>query len=128
MPAGGGAFLRGNQMKLPNADRAVIEVAKLRDYSLSPTHPKGKYKARLFLNKLELGTNDVERLRQAIFEAILKAEAKEQKATAYGRRFIVDFQAERGSGIIWYKAAVRSAWIIRNGEDFPRLTTCFNPN
>src|SRR2546426_276614 len=115
-------------MKLPNAERAVVDTAKLREYCLNPNHPKGKHKARLFLNKLELGANHVELLQQAIFEAILKVEAKEQEPTMHGRRFIVDFLLGRGSGIIWYQAIVRSAWMIRHGEDFPRLTTCFNPN
>jgi len=31
---------------LPNADEAVIEPAKLRDYLLSTTHPLGRFKAR----------------------------------------------------------------------------------
>lgn len=35
-------------MKLPNADRAVVGLAKLRDYCLSPTHPRGRHKARVF--------------------------------------------------------------------------------
>lgn len=26
-------------MKLPNAEKAVIDIAKLRDYSLNPNHP-----------------------------------------------------------------------------------------
>ena len=114
-------------MKLPNAENAVIDIAKLRDYSLNPNHPEGKHKARAFLEKLNMGRNDAELLRQIILEAILRAEAIEQQPTAYGRRFVVDFYVERGRGIILFKALVRTAWIIRNGEDFPRLTTCFNP-
>lgn len=33
---------------LPNADRAIIEPAKLRDYLLSEMHPVGRFKARFF--------------------------------------------------------------------------------
>ena len=36
------------QMKLPNADRAVVEIEKLRDYCLSSSHPRGRHKARVF--------------------------------------------------------------------------------
>jgi hypothetical protein len=114
-------------MKLPNAENAVIDIAKLRDYSLNPNHPEGKHKARAFLEKLGIGRDDAELLSKLILEAILTAEAREQNRTPYGRRFVVDFEVERGVGIILYKAAVRTAWIIRNDEDFPRLTTCFNP-
>ena len=35
-------------MKLPNGDRAVIDIAKLRDYCLSPDHLRGRHKARVF--------------------------------------------------------------------------------
>ena len=53
-------------MKLPNADRAVIEIEKLRDYSLNPNHPKGKHKARVFLAALGLKADDAEALREKI--------------------------------------------------------------
>ncbi len=112
-------------MKLPNAENAVVDIAKLRDYCLNPSHPEGKHKARVFLAKLGIGRNDAERLRQLILEGILTAEAPEQKPTAYGRRFVVNLQIEWSHGLVICLAMVRSAWIIRNGEDFPRLTTCF---
>jgi hypothetical protein len=35
-------------MKIPNADRAVVDIRKLRDYCLNPQHDEGKHKARLF--------------------------------------------------------------------------------
>jgi len=35
-------------MCLPNADRALVEERKLRDYLLSPSHPVGRFKAALF--------------------------------------------------------------------------------
>ena len=115
-------------MKLPNAEFAVVDIEKLRDYCLNPNHPRGKHKARVFKEKLGIGKEDAEQLRQSILEAILNAEATEQKQTEYGRRFIVDFQISRPEGqFIMSTAWVRTAWIIRNDEDFPRLTTCFNP-
>lgn len=112
-------------MKLPNAENAVIDIAKLRDYSLNPNHPEGKHKAAVFLEKLGIGRNDAERLRQGILEEILTAETTEQNPTAYGRRFIVDFQVSWSQGFVMCSAVMRSAWIIRNDEDFPRLTTCY---
>lgn len=114
-------------MKLPNAENAVIDISKLRDYCLNPNHPEGKHKARAFKEKLGYDSGDVELLRRVIIEGILKADAVEQRSTPYGRRFRVDFEVERAVGVIWYKAVIRTAWIIRNDENFPRLTTCFNP-
>ncbi|MGH8604219.1 MAG: DUF6883 domain-containing protein [Gammaproteobacteria bacterium] len=40
---------------------------------------------------------------------------------AYGQRYVVDFVMRRGGR----EATVRSTWIIRTLEDFPRLTSCF---
>lgn len=35
-------------MKLPGADRAVVNVEKIRDYLLSDAHPVGRFKAAFF--------------------------------------------------------------------------------
>jgi len=35
------------EMKLPGGERANVDVAKLRDYCLNPTHPRGRHKARV---------------------------------------------------------------------------------
>lgn len=112
-------------MKLPNADRAVIDIEKLRDYSLNPNHPAGKHKARVFLAALGLKADDAERLRNLILEAILIAEATEQKASSYGQRFVVDFQATAFDKHVATSKLIRTAWIIRNDENFPRLTSCY---
>ena len=110
-------------MKLPNAGRAVVEIEKLRDYSLNPNHPKGKHKARVFLAAFGFTLNDAERLRQMVMKAISAEEAVRQQPTAYGQRFIVDFKVMGLRGFV----TVRSTWIIRIDEDFPRLTSCFIP-
>ncbi len=116
-------------MKLPNAENAVVDIVKLRDYSLNLNHPEGKHKARVFREKLAIGRDDAEQLRQWILEAILTEEAREQKSTAYGRRFVVDFtrRVDEQFKYVLSLVTIRSAWIIRSDEDFPRLTTCFIP-
>jgi len=35
-------------VKLPNADRVRIDERKVRGYLLSPSHPVGRFKARVF--------------------------------------------------------------------------------
>jgi hypothetical protein len=115
-------------MKLPNAENAVVEIEKLRDYCLNPNHEEGKHKARRFREKLGITSDDAEKLRQVILDAILKVDAMEQEPSQYGRRFTVDFELSWPEGkIILSTAFVRTAWIIRNDEDFPRLTSCFTP-
>jgi hypothetical protein len=115
-------------MKLPNGEKAIVDIAKLRDYSLNPAHPSGKHKARQFKEKLGIGQDDAERLRDVILQAILEVDATEVKGNAYGRRFVVDFELSWPEHkFIISTAMVRTAWIIRNNEDFPRLTSCFTP-
>jgi hypothetical protein len=108
-------------MHLPNPDRAVVELAKLEHYCLSPEHPDGKHKARVFRAALGLRQGDAGWLRTRLLEAVSAADARLQQETAFGTHYMIDFQLRTFAG----QAIVRSGWIIRHGEDFPRLTTCF---
>ena len=83
-------------MKLPNAERAIVPITKLRDYSLNAAHPEGGHKARVFRSALGFTTSDAERLRRMILGAIQSNEAMEQRPNAYGRRFVVDFDVSAG--------------------------------
>lgn len=112
-------------MKLPNAENAVVDIIKVKDYCLNPEHPKGKHKARVFFAALGIDENDAEQLRKIILKAVLSAEAVEKEPSEYGRRFVVDFRVSWAKESVTRVALVRTAWIIRVGEDFPRLATCF---
>lgn len=108
-------------MKLPGGSNASIDLAKLRDYCLSPTHPRGKHKARVFLSALGFDQTHAEVLHQALMRAAVEAEAELSRSDVYGERYTVDFE-------IWNegrRAQIRSAWIIRNGDTTPSLATCF---
>lgn len=108
-------------MKLPNADRALIDIEKLRGYCLNMQHPRGRNKARLFAELLELTAGDYEILRDAILEAVLVAEAELGQQDEFGKRYVVDFSMTGPTKTV----TVRSSWIVRKGEDFPRLTSCY---
>ena len=109
------------RMELPNADRAEVDLRKLREYCLSPTHPVGKHKAVVFRAALGMTTDDAEVFREKILRAAIEEEAVFERADEFGDRYRLDFEVMATSGGV----LVRSAWIIRSGEDFPRLTTCF---
>jgi hypothetical protein len=98
-------------VRLPNPENAVVDVRKLRDYCLSPEHPRGKHKAQVFSVALGLGTDDAEELREAV--------AGEEDE--YGKRYVLDLEMRTAVGT----ATVRCGWIVRHGEDFPRLTSRF---
>lgn len=108
---------------LPNTERAFIDLTKLRDYCLNPLHPEGKHKARVFAAVLGIGRQDAEWLRLQILSAIHTAPATQSAPLPFGRRYAVDFELTRRG----QRATVRTGWIIRADEDFPRLTTCFIP-
>jgi hypothetical protein len=107
--------------KLPNPENAIVEVRKLRDYCLSPDHPRGRHKARVFASALGLTADDAEEVREAILSAALFGEADPAQEDEFGKRYVLDFEMKTGAGT----ATVRSAWIVRRGEDVPRFTSCF---
>jgi hypothetical protein len=105
---------------LPDGDRARVDTAKLIHYCLSPSHPRGRHKARVFA-RLGITAQSAEWLRRALLDAAGAQPATPGPADGFGRRFVVDSQlaAPRGT------ARVRSLWIVRAGESFPRFVTCF---
>jgi hypothetical protein len=108
-------------MRVPNADRAFIDMSKLRDYALNPAHRVGGHKARLFASLLGMTINDTAALENILLTVIRNEEATLGELDEYGQRYIIDFL------LTWQerRATVRSAWIIRPDEDFPRLVTCY---
>ena len=108
-------------MKLPNAETAVVEIDKLRDYCLSFSHVRGRHKARVFQSALGLTATHADELRAALLAAVRAEEATLTEADDYGQRYVVDFTMSRADRT----ARIRSSWIIRVGENVPRLTSCF---
>jgi hypothetical protein len=108
-------------MKLPNGDRAVVDIRKLRDYCLNPNHPVGKHKARLFKSLLGIVQDDANELRMVLLQAAATANAIKGKRDKYGQRYTVHFDIARGSKM----AIIESGWIILTDEDFPRFVTCY---
>jgi hypothetical protein len=107
-------------MTLPNGERAIVDERKLRAYCLNPQHPRGRNKARVFAS-VEIRQADAEELRTALLRAASNAEAQLGVANPYGQRYIVDFDLA-GPG---RTVRIRSSWIVRIGEDLPRLTSCY---
>ena len=108
-------------MRLPNAENAVVDVAKLRDYCLNPNHPRGRHKARVFFAALGLTAARADDLRAALLAAARTEDATRHDHDEYGERYVLDFLMTGPAG----QAQVRSAWIIRSGEAFPRLSSCY---
>jgi hypothetical protein len=52
-------------MRLPRPERAVVDIAKIRDYYLNPKHPRGRHKAKVFASALGITQQNAGLLRQA---------------------------------------------------------------
>ena len=79
-------------MKLPNAERAVVDIHKLRDYCLNPNSPKGRSKARVFRAALGLTQKDSTALRDLLLQAALNKNCELGERDDYGQRYSVDFE------------------------------------
>lgn len=108
-------------MRLPNCQRAVVRLEKLRDYSLNPWHESGKHKARVFNSALGITIEHAEWLREEILKQVCEAEASPGGESHFGLKYVVDLSFEYRSRT----AVVRTTWIIDHGADFPRLTSCY---
>ena len=85
-------------MKLPGAERAVVDMAKLRGYCLNPSHPRGRHKARVFAAALGLTAADADLLREALLIAALHHKATLGERDDYGQRYVLDFQMKGPAG------------------------------
>jgi uncharacterized protein DUF6883 len=108
-------------MRLPHGEHAVVPIEKLIDYCLNGEHPRGRHKARVFESLLGITAANAEALRTAILEAALANDAIPTEVDDYGQRFVLDFEMKGLMSVL----TVRSLWIVRRGEEVPRLTSCF---
>jgi len=108
-------------MKLPNGASAAVELRKLLDYCLSPTHPRGRHKARVFAAALGWTAADAEDLRSALLLAAASSDATPAGEDPFGKRYVIDSRFDGPSGT----RTIRSTWIILRHEVFPRLTSCY---
>jgi hypothetical protein len=108
-------------VKLPNGDRADLG-RKLEDYVLSTQHREGRHKARVFESVLGVSLMNRDLLREAILRAAATSDDVESHGdNGHGMVYSLRFPMRTTKGA----ATVVTAWIVRRGEDSPRLTTCY---
>ncbi len=108
-------------MNLPNVDGATVDPAKIRDYLLSTSHPVGRFKAAFFIS-LGYSVDQWEVLREDILMLARSGTAVPGRPSPRGRKFEVDGTLKGPSGRL---VAVRTVWILRSSEQFPRFVTAF---
>src|SRR5215216_848642 len=70
--------------RLPHSADLIFDVRKIEDYCLSPTHPRGRHKARVFRQALNLERGDAAWLRDILLEAAHCEEAQQITANEWG--------------------------------------------
>ncbi len=70
--------------RLPHSDKAILDIRKIEDYCLNPSHPRGRHKARVFREALDLQRSDASWLREVLLEAGRSGDAVKIGEDAWG--------------------------------------------
>ncbi len=105
--------------RLPNAERAVINPRKLRDYALNPDHSSGGYKAAFF-TQMGYSRQDWQQLEQDIRAQHLHHPAKPGKPSPHGTKYTITAPLQGPHG---EARQVTTVWIIRIASDVPEMVT-----
>jgi hypothetical protein len=106
-------------LRLPNAEHAVIDPAKLQNYLLSKSHPVGRFKATFFA-RLGYSAENWAQLEADIRGQHLTRDATLSETTRYGRKYEIRARLRGPSGMT---ADLVSVWILPPGDDIPRFVT-----
>ena len=109
--------------QLPNAERAIVEDAKLAGYLLDLAHHDGDSKARFFLAH-GFRTDWPADLRAALIAHGQAHPVASVRSLPYGMRYAVVGPLTPPDGTT---RSLRTVWQVDNGTDFPRLITAY-PN
>ena len=108
-------------MKLPNANKSVMEREKIADYLLNPAHPDNGGKAAFFQG-LGFHRDQWEMLATAMLALASKAEVTQSMKSPHGQKYIVIGRIESPTG---QSALVQTIWIVDKGWDVARLVTAY---
>lgn len=106
---------------VPNRDQALVAEEKIRDYLLSSAHPIGRHKARFF-SRLGYRQDDWMQLVRDLKAILREGSVVNVEKTIYGDKYIVEGALKGPHGVV---ADVTTVWVIKAGEDFPRLVTAY---
>jgi len=108
-------------MKLPNADRALVDERKVREYLLSKSHPIGRFKAA-FLARAGFEAENWEELILALLDLARHGEAVLGDANEYGQKYLVSGTLNSPGRV---GLEITTVWILPKSDVQPRLVTVF---
>jgi hypothetical protein len=108
---------------LPQHNKAIVPIEKLRDYALNPNHPQGKDKARVFKATLGMERDHADTLREILISTLVRSPAVRGLNDQHGERWITYHEI---IGLGGKPVVVTSAWIYRVEQaDVPVLIPCY---
>ena len=107
--------------KLPNADLASIDDAKITSYLLDETHEEGGSKAAFFMS---FGFDPAQPvvLADAILQYGQRHDFLSMQSSPHGEKYVIDGPLECPDG---RAPIVRAVWIIDDGDSAPRFVTAY---
>ena len=72
-------------MKLPGAERVIVDERKVREYLLSPSHPIGRFKAAFFA-RAGFRAENWQEFVAALRDLAVRGEAVQGEASKYGEK------------------------------------------
>jgi len=109
-------------VKLPNAQKAVIDREKLAGYLLSRAHPLGRFKAPIFA-RMGYWSDNCQSLADDLRAQHLSQDARPLGGpNEYGVKYEIRAPLQ---GPIGRARVVVSIWIVRINEDVPRFVTAY---
>jgi hypothetical protein len=105
-------------VKLPHSDSVQIDLRKVRDYLLSPMHPVGRFKARVF-KALGFGAATIDAFVAEVRRIASEGDVSEVEDIDFGRKYTVLGELRGSNG----SARVLTVWIQDSGRQDVRLVT-----
>jgi hypothetical protein len=105
--------------RLPNAEAAQVDLIKLTDYLMALEHPRGKAKAKFFI-QFGFSLHELDLLVDSLKKHALTQPVIETKSSEYGLKYVLECTCETPDN---RNPCIRSVWIVEEGNASPRLVT-----
>jgi hypothetical protein len=105
-------------VRLPHHDSGQIDIRKVRDYLLSPAHPVGRFKARVF-KALGFDVATVEAFVAEVRRIASEGDVSEVEDFEFGRKYTVPGELKGPIG----STRVLTVWMQDSGREDVRLVT-----